>query len=44
MIVDCGIDLDFNVIFCKCFLFIEIDDVSFHIDDVNSVCERVKIL
>jgi hypothetical protein len=44
MIVYCCIDLDLNVISRQRFKSTYVDDISFHIDDVDLIGERVEVL
>ena len=44
MVVDCSIDVDFDVVFGEGFLFAEVDDVRFHVQDVDAVGEGVEVL
>ena len=44
MIVNSSINSNFNVISGQCIESVEIDDVSFHIEDMYFISTRVEIL
>lgn len=44
VIVDCCVDIDFDVVAGECFLSSEVDDVGFHVDDVYFISEGVEVL
>ena len=44
MVVDCSVDVNFNIVFGEGFLFAEVDDVGFHVEDVDAVGEGVEVL
>lgn len=44
MIIDCGINSDFNVISSQGVESINVDDVCFHVDDMNAVGKGVEVL
>ena len=44
MIVDGGVDVDFDVVLGEGFLFAQVDDVGFHVQDVDAVGEGVEVL
>lgn len=44
MVIDCCVNVNLNVIFGKSTLLSQVDDVGFHVHDVNLVREWIEIL
>ena len=44
MVVDCSVNVDFDIVFSQSLLFAKVDDVRFHVQHMNPVSEGIEIL
>ena len=44
MIIDCSVDVNFDIVFGEGLLSVQIDNVGLHIHDMDSVSEGVEVL